>query len=39
LEEEPIELTLVEPEVKETPLTEEKPKEEKLALGNNAGVN
>jgi TonB family protein len=37
LEEEPIELTLVEPEVKETPLTEEKPKEEKLALGNNAG--
>jgi TonB family protein len=37
LEEEPIELTLVEPEVKEIPLTEEKPKEEKLALGNNAG--
>jgi TonB family protein len=37
LEEEPIELTLVEPEVKETPLIEEKPKEEKLALGKNAG--
>jgi TonB family protein len=37
LEEEPIELTLVEPEVKETPLIEEKPKEEKLALGNNVG--
>ncbi|BAZ37892.1 hypothetical protein NIES4101_38180 [Calothrix sp. NIES-4101] len=36
LEEEAIELTLVEPEVKETPAIEEL-KEEKLALGNNTG--
>lgn len=42
MEEEPIELTFVEPEVKQTPLTpeekkQEKPEKEKLALGNNGG--